>query len=64
VFVIQRDDAQALAPHDESDPHFGKVVRDVVADGVEAYAYTCRVSREEVVLGERVPVWLSRNRGN
>ena len=64
VFVIQRDDAQALAPHDESDPYFGEVVRDVVADGVEAYAYTCRVRREEVVLGERVPVWLSRNGGN
>lgn len=58
VFVIQRDDAQALAPHDESDPHFGEVVREVAADGVEAYAYNCQVSREEVVLGDRVPVFL------
>jgi sugar fermentation stimulation protein A len=59
VFVIQREDAQALAPHDESDPHFGKAVREVVADGVEAYAYTCRVRPAEVVLRDRVPVLLS-----
>ncbi len=56
VFVIQREDAQALAPHDRSDPRFGQTVREVVADGVEAYAYTCRVSREEMLLGERIPV--------
>lgn len=63
VFVIQREDAQALAPHDESDPRFGEAVREVVSDGVEVYAHTCQISREEVVLRERVPVLLAKKTG-
>jgi len=61
VFVIQREDARALAPHDESDSHFGEVLREVVADGVEVYAYVCQVSRREVLLQARVPVLLAKN---
>jgi sugar fermentation stimulation protein A len=60
VFVLQRQDAEAFGPHDESDPRFGETLREVVQDGVEAYAYNCRVSPEEVVLNERVPVLLAR----
>jgi len=63
VFVIQREDAQALAPHDESDPLFGEAIREVVADGVEAFAYTCLVSRREIILRQRVPVLLSEKMG-
>lgn len=64
VFVIQREDVVALAPHDESDPRFGEAVREVVADGVEVYAYCCRVTRGEVSLHKRVPVLLTKeNRG-
>lgn len=59
VFVIQRDDARAFGPHDDSDPHSGELLREVVGDGVEVYAYTCRVSAEELVLNGRVPVFLS-----
>jgi sugar fermentation stimulation protein A len=59
VFVIQRDDARAFGPHDDSDPHSGELLREVVGDGVEVYAYTCRVSAEEIVLNGRVPVFLS-----
>jgi sugar fermentation stimulation protein A len=58
VFVIQRDDACAFAPHDESDPAFGMVLREVTSRGVEVYAYTCRVTPEEVAIRERVPVLL------
>ncbi len=58
VFVIQRDDACAFAPHDESDPAFGSVLREVASHGVEVYAYTCRVTPEVVVIRERVPVLL------
>ncbi len=62
VFIIQRDDANALTPHDESDPDFGEAVRQVVAAGVEVYAYTCQVSREEIVLRAGVPVLLSKGK--
>jgi len=58
AFIIQRPDAGAFGPHDESDPHFGEVLRQVALDGVEVYAYVCEVSRKEVVLRKRVPVLL------
>lgn len=58
VFVIQRDDAHAFAPHDASDPAFGAALREVVAAGVEVYAYTCQVTPEEVAIREPVPVLL------
>jgi sugar fermentation stimulation protein A len=60
VFVIQRPDAEAFTPHDESDPRFGEVLREVACDGVEVYAYACSVSRSEVVIRKRVPVLLGR----
>jgi sugar fermentation stimulation protein A len=58
VFVIQRGDAQAFAPHDESDPDFGETLREVAADGVEVYAHICQVSRREVVLRNSIRVLL------
>jgi sugar fermentation stimulation protein A len=58
VFVIQRDDAQAFAPHDASDPEFGATLQEVASRGVEVYAYTCQVSPEEVFINGRAPVLL------
>ena len=54
--VVQREDAKSLSPHDESDAQFGAVLREAVAGGVEACAYTCRVSRGEIALEQRIPV--------
>ena len=59
VFVIQREDAGAFAPHDESDPLFGEVLREVAADGVEVYAHTCRITSTEITWDRQVPVMLS-----
>lgn len=58
IFVVQREDAKSLSPYGKSDPQFGVVLREAVAGGVEAYAYTCRVSREEIALKQRIPVLL------
>jgi len=58
VFVIQRGDARAFGPHDESDPLFGEVLREVAAAGVEVYAHTCRVTSHEIDLQRQVPVLL------
>jgi sugar fermentation stimulation protein A len=60
VFVIQREDAQAFAPHDESDPLFGEVLREVAAFGVEVYAHTCRVTPRVIDLQPQIPVLLSQ----
>lgn len=51
IFVVQPS-------YDRSDPDFGVVLQEAVASGVEAYAYTCRVSREEIALKQRIPVLL------
>ena len=58
VFVIQREDARACAPHDASDPAFARTLREAVASGVEAYAYVCRVTPREIRLAHAVPVLL------
>ena len=58
VFVIQRADADALSPYDAHDPLFGAALREAVAAGVEAYAFTCAVTRESITIAGEVPVLL------
>jgi sugar fermentation stimulation protein A len=58
VFVIQRDDATGLTPYDANDPEFGAALRGAVAAGVEAYAFTCTLTREEIAIAGEVPVLL------
>ncbi|MCS7207199.1 MAG: DNA/RNA nuclease SfsA [Dehalococcoidia bacterium] len=57
VFVVQREDAHAFAPNDPADPAFGEALRSALAQGVEAYAYRCRVGLDEVRLDTPLPVW-------
>jgi len=59
AFVIQREDAGAFAPHDESDPLFGEVLREVAVEGVEVYALTYRVTSTQITLDRQVPGLLS-----
>jgi len=56
IFVVQREDAVAFAPHDEADPAFGRALRRAVEEGVEVYAYACRVGRREVRLDRPLEV--------
>ena len=56
--VMRREDAKSLSPCDESDPEFGVALGEAVRCGVEAYAYSCCVSREEIALERRIPVLL------
>lgn len=58
VFVVQRGDAQAFSPHDEADPAFSQTLRQVVARGVEAYAYGCQVDLEGIAIAGELPVLL------
>ena len=58
IFVIQRDDARGLRPHDEADPDFGATLRESVAAGVEAYAYNCQVTETGITLDHQLPVLL------
>ncbi len=58
VFVVQRDDAVRFAPHDDSDPVFGRALRLAAQAGVRIYAYTCKVTPHEVRIHQRIPVVL------
>ncbi len=58
VFVVQRDDADRFAPHDEADPAFGAALRRAAQAGVEVHAFRCHVSREAIHLTAAIPVLL------
>jgi sugar fermentation stimulation protein A len=58
VFVVQRDDAQRFAPHDEADQDFGQILRMAAHAGVEVHAWRCRVSTEAIQLLEAISVIL------
>ena len=58
VFVVQRSDSQAFAPHDSADPDFGVALRQGLAAGVEAFAYNCCVTEKAVTLWRSLPIQL------
>lgn len=55
-FCVQRGDVSAVRPADEIDPLYGRTLRQALDAGVEALAYRARVSPEEVVLEQSLPV--------
>ena len=57
-FVVQRSDGQAVAPADNIDPEYGRLLRLAVSEGVEPLAYRARVMPDEIHLVERLPVIL------
>ena len=58
IFVVQRSDAACLMPHDESDPEFGKALRNAKCAGVDVLAYRCRITVDEIRLADPIPVRL------
>lgn len=58
VFVIQRSDAKEFSPHDVADPLLGETLRKAVGAGVEAFAYCCTVTRQEILLANRILIKL------
>ena len=57
-FVIQRSDAEAFRPHPTADPAFAQALRGAAAQGVEVYAYNCRVTRCGISIYRRIPAGL------
>ena len=56
VFVVQRSDASTFATNDRSDPDLGQAFRWARTQGVEAYAYNCRVTETSVRLDQPLPI--------
>lgn len=57
-FLVQRGEAEAFAPADAIDPEYGRLLREVAAQGVEVLAYRSVVTPEENRVGERIPTLL------
>jgi len=57
-FLVQRAEALEFSPADDIDPEYGRLLREVVAGGVEAMAYKTIVTPEENRVGEQIPVVL------
>ena len=58
LFVIQRADADAFAPHDVADPLLGTTLREARDAGVAIWAYRCNVTESSIELADAVPVLL------
>ena len=54
LFVIQMADMKYLRPHDETDPAFGKALREAAASGVTVLAMDCAVTPDSMDI--RLPV--------
>ena len=57
-FVIQMAEVTDFAPNDATHPAFGEALRQAIAAGVQAAAYTCRVAPDSIVIDRPVPVIL------
>ncbi len=58
LFVVQRTDADMFKPNDQTDPEFGKILRDAAVKGVEVYAYYSEFIENKVTLKGKVRVEL------
>ena len=54
LFVIQMSDVKYLRPHDETDPEFGRALREAAENGVTVLAMDCAVSEDSMEV--RLPV--------
>lgn len=58
LFLVQRSDASALAPHRAADPAFAYALREAARAGVQVLAYRCQVTLEGIGLLGPLPVRL------
>ncbi|MCS7222540.1 MAG: DNA/RNA nuclease SfsA [Anaerolineae bacterium] len=56
VFVVQRSDARAFAPHPSADPAFVAALREATRAGVEVHAYRCFVDLSAITIWDSLPV--------
>ncbi|MFQ6081042.1 MAG: DNA/RNA nuclease SfsA [Candidatus Bathyarchaeia archaeon] len=64
LFIVQRTDAHVFAPNDETDPEFGKVLRNAAVKGVEVYAYYSEFIGNTITLKGKVRVELDPRRNS
>lgn len=55
-YCVQREDAATVAPADRIDPLYGRTLREVLAQGVEALAYQARPGLDGIALHKALAV--------
>ena len=58
LFVIQIEDVRYLHPNDQTDPAFGKALREAAAQGVQLLAMSCQITEDTMTLHTSVPIVL------
>lgn len=58
IFLIQIDNVNKFSPNDETDPKFGEALRLAKKEGVDIFAYNCKVTEEEIELLNPVEIVL------
>ncbi len=58
LFVIQMKPVKYLTPNDETDPEFGRTLREAHAAGVQVLAVDCRITEDSMEIGDSVEVRL------
>ena len=58
LFVIQMADVKHLHPNDDTDPAFGKALREAAAAGVQVLAMDCDVTINTMTIRSSIPVIL------
>lgn len=58
LFLIQMDGVEYFTPHDEMDKEFGKAVRLAHENGVDVFAYDCKVEARAITLKDIVDIRL------
>jgi len=56
VFCVQHSGIERVAPADEIDPEYGRMLRTAMANGVEVLAYKCRMARGEIAIEQKIDV--------
>ncbi len=55
-YCVQRNDVEEVRPADKIDPEYGQLLRTAINSGVEAIAYSAKISPVEIELVKSIPV--------
>lgn len=58
LFLIQMEDAINFTANDERDPKFGEALRKAKSEGVDIFAYSCKVNEEGITLDKPIEIIL------
>lgn len=56
LYLVQREDCTGFRPAADIDPTYAKELTAAMRDGVEAICYTCRLTIEDITIGEPLPL--------